>query len=72
MTILSEFRETGGSFCAKNKTGFSHLFPHYCHKKLIQMREVKKMGAALALTASRCVSVCPSTYVYYVKKRMDS
>lgn len=29
-----------------NKTGFSCLFPHYCHKKLIQMGEVKKMATA--------------------------
>lgn len=43
-----------------NKTGFSCLFPHYCHKKLIQMGEVKKMAAALDLTASRCASVCSS------------
>lgn len=36
-----------------NKTGFSCLFPHYHHKKLIQMGEVKKMAATLNLTASR-------------------
>lgn len=29
------------------------------------MGEVKQMGAA-----SRCVSVCPSAYVYDVEKRM--
>lgn len=44
----------------QNKTGFSYSFPRYCHKRLIQMAEVKKMAAALHLTASQCVSVCLS------------
>lgn len=46
-TLLSEFRETGGCFCGNKRC----LFPHYCHKKLIQIGEVKKIVAACDLTA---------------------
>lgn len=57
-----------------NKTGFSCLFPHFCHKKLIQMgsKKVKKMATALDLTASRRISVCPSAEVYDLEKRKNT